>query len=194
MAHGTLSGWINQHRRVLITNFQLQYRDQYDQMWSNSYGHLNECPKVYRDYEDNHPTCRLHAIFDLAASSNPLIPYTPAIHTPDLYHICLERQTPSPRISITGPQEVTEVMYVVSIPPLHLSKCLECKSLCQRRIRQGVERRSTKKMMATTTMISPDILRAPRNDARLTSLFQGSSVFLKTHQSFSRLRFNLLRP
>ena len=94
-------------------------------------------------------TTNKHAIFDLAATANPMIPYTPAIHIPDLHHICLERQTPSPTISITNSQEVTEEIYVISIPPLHHSKCLECKTICQQQIRQGL-----RALMPTGTSIT----------------------------------------
>ena len=138
MEHSALSEWINQQRRVAITNFQLQYRDRYNQVWSETQGFLNECPKICWDYKDNQSTCRLYAIFDLAATTNPMIPYTPAIHIPDLHHVCLEKQTPSPTISVTNSQEITEELYVISIPPLHHSKCMECKTICLQRIRQGL--------------------------------------------------------
>ena len=139
MEHSALSDWINQQRRVAITSFQLQYRDRYNQVWSETQGFLNECPKICWDYKDNQSTCRLYAIFDLAATTNPMIPYTPAIHIPDLHHVCLEKQTPSPTISVTNSQEITEELYVISVPPLHHSKCLECKIICQQRIRQGLQ-------------------------------------------------------
>ena len=138
MEHSALSDWINQQRRVAITSFQLQYRDRYNQVWSETQGFLNECPKICWDYKDNQSTCRLYAIFDLAATTNPMIPYTPAIHIPDLHHVCLEKQTPSPTISVTNSQEITEELYVISIPPLHHSKCMECKTICLQRIRQGL--------------------------------------------------------
>lgn len=141
--HDGINNWINQHRRVLITDFQLQYRDKHDNFWANTKGRLGECPKIFRSYLDNYPSCRLHVIFDLTASSNPRIPYTPAIHIPDLHHICLERQTPSPRISVSNSQEIVEVLHVISIPPPHHSQCRECKGICQKRIRQGIKALTT---------------------------------------------------
>ena len=148
-SHHEVGPWIENHKMVHIDDFILRYRDRDTDQWLVSTGKHWEKPRLMTDYYDDHPTYRMHAIFELKASNDPRLPNIPALHLPDLFHICILEPVPPPVWADHDQPEELDTIYIISIAPPHNVQCGECKSACKKRLQQGLKSLTTEEAQVT---------------------------------------------